>query len=182
MNSKTMTLSAFARHRGVSRQTVWNWQRAGLVVTGDGGAVDVAKTERLLAERPAVRKGGAVKQPPSPVLHGETVEQAAERIVVDEGKAPHTLAEAARLKENYLAKLRQLEFDQKSGAVVDVAEVGREVASEYAAVRAALLAVPAKVAPRVALLKTAEEVRAALDDALSQALEGLTRDHLQVGA
>lgn len=177
-----MSLSEFARHRGVSRQSVMNWKKAGFVVMGEAGGVNVAETERRLSERPAIRKGGAVKPPPTNLLQGETVERAAERIVVEEGRAPHTLAEAARIKENYLAKLRQLEFDQKAGAVVEVAEVAREVSKEYAAVRAALLAMPSKVAPKVALMRSAEEVKVALDEAVSQALEGLTRDAVSVGA
>jgi hypothetical protein len=112
----------------------------------------------------------------------ETPEDAADRIVNDEGRAPHSLAEAERIKENYLAMLRQLEYDQKSGAVVAADDVAQAVAGEYAVVRNRLLSIPAEVAPRVAILKSAEEVQAFLAKEVAKVLEGLTLDGSGIAA
>ncbi|RJF81663.1 hypothetical protein D3877_16195 [Azospirillum cavernae] len=105
----------------------------------------------------------------------ETPEQAAERIVTSTG-ATMTQAEAERVKENYLALLRQLEYDVKSGAVVPVVEVAQSVGSEYAKVRTRLLAIPAEQAPRLHRCKTVVEVQEALRSIITEALEELTRD------
>jgi hypothetical protein len=104
----------------------------------------------------------------------ETVTEAAERLIRDLGLL--TLAEAERLKENFLGRLKQLEYDIKSGAVATVAEVERQVAAEYAKVRTRLLAIPSELAPRVHHLKTLPEIQAALTEAIVEALEELTRD------
>jgi hypothetical protein len=106
----------------------------------------------------------------------ETPQQAADRIVNHEGRAPYTKVEAERIKENYLALLRQLEYDRESGAVVAVEDVAMAVASEYAIVRTNILGIPAKLAPRLAILRSAEEVKALLEAEITRTLEDLTRD------
>jgi hypothetical protein len=83
-------------------------------------------------------------------------------------------ADAERLKENMLARLRQLEFDQKAGAVVAVEDVARTVRDQYAKVRTRLLAIPSECATRVLQMKTAPEVQAVMQEAISDALEELT--------
>lgn len=87
---------------------------------------------------------------------------------------PLSLAEAELLKESALARLRQLEYDQKSGAVVAVADVARAVGQAFARVRTRLLAIPAEQAPRVHRCRTVAEVQDALQDVIVQALEELS--------
>lgn len=223
----TLTQAEFAKRRGVSQARVSQWKTQGLVIIADDGRVDVEQSEWLLADRPRVKRGGVVKQPPAdippverkkpgpkpkpraeppaaapvPVGDGAIVEpprpaeaapdsaeplaDAAMRAIegiVKQGGTLWTHAEAARIKENYLAKLRELEYDVKSGAVVEVAEVGKKVAAEYAAVRAGVLSVPSKLAPKLALVRTAEEIRDLLSVAIGEALEALTLDAIPEGA
>ena len=83
---------------------------------------------------------------------------------------------ARRVKENYLALLNQLEYDQKAGAVVWVSDVAKAVGDEYAKVRTRLLAIPAEQAPRLHRLKTVTQVQDALQEIITEALEELTRD------
>jgi hypothetical protein len=111
---------------------------------------------------------------------GEAPEQIAERIISGGGFTLLTKAEAEQKKENYLALLRELEYDRDSGSVVAVADVARKVASEYALVRNRLLSIPARVAPRVAVIKSAEEVKALLEAEISQALRELACDADQI--
>jgi hypothetical protein len=87
-----------------------------------------------------------------------------------------SLTQAESLKENYLARLRQLEYDTKSGAVVPVDQVAALVGIEYARARTRLLAIPAEQAPRLAHLKTIPEIQDALMSVIVEALEELTRD------
>lgn len=225
----TLTQAEFAKRRGVSQARVSQWKTQGLVIIADDGKVDVEQSEWLLADRPRVKRGGVVKQPPAdippverkkpgpkpkpkpraepravvpvsvdagaivePPRPAEAAPDSAEPLadaamraiegIVKQGGTLWTHAEAARIKENYLAKLRELEYDVKSGAVVEVAEVGKKVAAEYAAVRAGVLSVPSKLAPKLALVRTAEEIRDLLSVAIGEALEALTLDAIPEGA
>lgn len=117
----------------------------------------------------------APPQPPVLVRANESPEAAAERIVRETG-ATMSLDEAETLKENYLALLRQLEYDVKSGAVASVADVAKTVGAQFAQVRTKMLAIPAEQAPQVHRLKTVAEVQDFLMVVIVEALEGLTRD------
>jgi hypothetical protein len=59
-------------------------------------------------------------------------------------------SDALRIKENYLALLRQLEYSIKSGAVIDLAEAEQTVFDLFRGVRDAWLNWPARVAPLIA--------------------------------
>jgi hypothetical protein len=99
---------------------------------------------------------------------------AAERLAADPA-CTLSMADAERLKENYLARLRQLEYDTKAGLVVPVAEVAAEVGQALATVRTKLLALPAEHAPRLHRLKTVPELQDALARLITEALEELSR-------
>ena len=58
----TTSCAAFARRHGVSKTTVRRWRDAGYVVPTTG-PVDVARSEKLLAGRPAESRGGLAKGP-----------------------------------------------------------------------------------------------------------------------
>ncbi|HEM7842588.1 hypothetical protein QZM26_17875 [Burkholderia multivorans] len=190
-----MKQSEFAALHGVSRKTVTTWKKRGwLVFSGD--EVDVEASNALLkkyrrdgAETVTQsvtqdRKGNSRARVPKTVTQrdaevtirpGETVEQAAGRILVATG-ADMNFDEARRVKENYLALQAQLEYDRDAGLVVAVADVAKAVGEEYAKVRTRLLAIPAEHAPRIHRLKTVIEVQDALHEIIVEALEELTRD------
>ena len=107
---------------------------------------------------------------------GETLEEAAERIVNVEGRATWSKAEAERVKENFAALLKQLEFDRESGRVVEIDDVVVAVAAEYALVRNKLLNIGSRVAPKVAVLQSAEEIKALVDEEVVLALKELSID------
>jgi hypothetical protein len=128
------------------------------------------------------RNGNGVSTAPTPsppvpplLQPGETPEEAAARFMQASGAAL-TMMEAERVKENYLALLRQLEYDTKSGLVVPVTEVAKAVGAQFAQVRTAVLAIPAERAPQLHRLKTVTELQDALRAMLAEALEGLTLD------
>src|SRR5260363_10697 len=189
--------AAFAALHGVSRKTVTAWKARGwLVLQGDQVDVD-ASNARLKKYR---REGLPVGTPVNFGAHGnneshkgnrwgnrsghknrvtiepgESAEQAAVRILAVRG-ADMSREEAQRVKENYLALLHQLDYHQKSGAVVAVQEVAQAVGEEYAKVRTRLLAIPSECAPRLHTLKTVTEVQDALHALIVEVLEALTRD------
>lgn len=164
----------YARMRDVSKKTVTQWKKDGKIVLADGG-VDVEASDAYLKKyRTAGLRGNAGNESPR-AFAGESAAQAAERILSETG-ADMTIEEAKRVKENYLALLNQLEYDEKSGAVVAVAEVAKAVGEEYARVRTRLLAIPAERAPDIHRLKTVTQVQDALQEVIVRALEELSRD------
>lgn len=178
------TKAEYARRHGVSKAAVQKWEKNGWLVFS-GTAVDVEASDAQLARYRNSHDGRAKKSKPSAskpepkvnrrVSEDETPAQAAERILTAIG-ADMSIEEAKRVKENYLALLNQLEYDQQAGLVVAVDEVARVVATEYAKVRTRLLAIPAEQAPRLHRLKTVAEVQDALQEIVTEALEELTRD------
>jgi hypothetical protein len=69
--------------------------------------------------------------------------------------------------------LRELECDLKSGVVVPVGEVVKRVADEYSIVYNQILSITAEVAPRVAILRSAEEVQVLPAKEIAKVLEEL---------
>lgn len=85
-------------------------------------------------------------------------------------------ADAKKVKENYVARLKQLQFARESGLVVEVDDVVVAVAHEYAIVRNKLLDLGSKIAPLALGLKSAEEIKSLIDVRVSEALKELTLD------
>lgn len=177
-----ISIREFARREGCSDTLVRKGLKSGHLKALADGTLDAAlvgtgwrKGNREGANGGANSSRGSQGANPVAVMAGETPAQAAERIVTA-GGADMDLAEAERVKENYLALLRQLEYDQKSGAVVPVADVAKAVGEEYAKVRTRLLAIPAEQAPRLHRCKTPVEVQDTLRAIITEALEELTSD------
>lgn len=106
----------------------------------------------------------------------ETLDDVADKIASIEGRAQWSKAEAERVKENYAALLRQLEYDRESGLVVEIDDVVIAVASEYALVRNKLLNIGSRVAPDISTMDSPEEIKALIDKHVIEALKGLTLD------
>ena len=168
-----ISIREFARRDGCSDMLVRKALKAGELKALSDGSLDpgMVKTGWRLGNRRNANGANAPVRDPN-----ETPEQAAERIVLEQGHAPYTLAEAERIKENFLAKLKELEFDLKSGEVVRVADVMKVVAMQYAIVRNRMLSIPAEVAPRAAMLNSAPEVQAFIQAEIVEALEALALD------
>ena len=90
-----------------------------------------------------------------------TVDAEAEKLV--RSRENMSRAEAERRKEVALASLRELELARELGKVVEIEDVVKERARDHLIVRNLLLSLGAKVAPSIVLLKSAEEVKAAID-------------------
>jgi len=164
----TGSQAEYARHHDVSRQTVTDWKTRGLLAFADNGDVDFEASDRALADH-------GIRQPELTQVDDESFEQAFARFV-ESGQAVLTKAEAERVKENFAALLKQLEYDRESGAVAEIDDVAVAVAGELALVRNRLLNIGSKVAPRVAALRDAAEIKALIDSEVVLALNELTVD------
>ena len=172
---KHVTLAEFASLHGASKQAATRWKSRGLLVFR-GDKVDVAKSDasmrvaclgRFRIERSQAKKD---RQPRGGIA--DQVKRVADRIIATGGVM--TLPDAIALKETYLGRLRQLEFDTKVGRVVLVADVAKAVGECLARVRNRLLAMPSNIAPRLLRLTTAMAIEAEVRSAVIEALEELS--------
>lgn len=191
--SARLSLREFARQAGCDEKQVRRAIDKGLISKGDDGKLSADEVDgqwrkpnrrgveklsalpvRTTATVRTRRRSADNPASSANVRTGETAEEAAERIVAQQGLL--SLAQALQLKENYLARHQQLSYDLKAGTVVLIADVTASVAKEYAGVRKKLLAIPAERAPAVHRLKTVAEVEDFLRSVIVEALEELTRD------
>lgn len=185
MSALGISIREFAKRSGLDDKQVRRGIESGRLTKLPDGTLDQALvgTEWRKQVKPRADKVPDVRSLTSAPVEvrvsdiNETPAAAAERIIRETG-ATMTLSAAETMKENYLALLRQLEYDVKSGAVVSVADVAKSVGGQFAQVRTRLLAIPAERAPQIHRLKTVSEVQDALMTIIVEALEGLTRDGL----
>jgi len=94
-----------------------------------------------------VRTGTAA---PVPTIDpSDTPAQAASKLVAALG-ATHELAEAIRIKENFNAKLKELEYEQKTGQLVDFETAQAVFFETFRAQRDAWLNWPIRIGPLLA--------------------------------
>lgn len=174
-----ITQAEFARRDGCSPVLVGKAVRRGVLPKLPDGTIDPALVGT--GWRPGNRQAIAARTSVSAeevvgVARGVdwATLRAAERRV-KEGELL-SIPEAEVLKENYLARLRQLEYEQKAGALVPSDMVTKLVGSEYAKVRTRLMAIPSERAPMLHQCKTVPELQDALTSAIIEALEELAAD------
>lgn len=132
---------------------------------------------------PVVRTSAKGSHAANPLpVDGETLEEEAARLLEIGGEASHDYAEALRRKENYLALLRQLEYENKSGSLVEL-EVAEKILFEQArASRDAWLNWPTRVGPLLAadLGLEADRVVGALTEYVHKHISQLGEPEIEV--
>ena len=140
--------------------------------------IDLSRSARHEGRIDDGEKGVGSSQPDptkstvDPTLSDPTIEELDGTPVMVDGKSlPYK--EARALKETYLARLRQIEYHQKSGEVVSVEAVARIITAEYGIVRNRLLGLPASVAPRLVGMDQ-HQISQALSEEVRLILENLS--------
>jgi hypothetical protein len=164
-DDKTTTLAGFARLHGVHRSAVTGWKKRGYLAFTADGAVDIAVSNKRLADRPEINRGGVAKV--RPLVNGAPVETPSD-------PESWTLAEATRQERIAAAKLRQLELARAAGKVTDNAEAAEKLRQRLTIVRARMLAITSRIAARLAVLNTAEACAELLDGEIRLALTELS--------
>ena len=145
--------------------TLYRWINNGTIAVVDGNKIDRDDADRRLAARPENYRGGQT---------GGSRSKAAQIVDRADGlTAPvvppipkdltvGTVAHSIAVKEHYLGLLRQLDYDEKAGFVVQIDEVVHRMAGELAVLRNLILGMPAKLAPRVIACRTPSEAEAVI--------------------
>ncbi|MGN6589285.1 MAG: hypothetical protein ACTHKE_03235 [Sphingomicrobium sp.] len=160
-----MNQSEFAALHGVSRKTVTKWKERGwLVFAGDD--VDVEQSNKLLkryrrdgvptvtqsvTQKPKGNKRKTVTGPAVEVTTDvdESSSEAASRILSGNVELLD-FDEARCFKENYLGLMAQLEYERKSGSLVELDTATAILFEEFRAQRDAWLNWPTRVGPILA--------------------------------
>lgn len=162
--SELLSMRAYASRRGVSAEAVSKKVRKGQLSTvidpTDGKRKidpEVADREWVQNTSPAHPRGNHLPAPPP--------------TQVGEGMSYH---DARRMKEEYLAKNAQLEFEERSGKLVDAEKVKQEWSAVASTVRTKVLGIPAKARQRMPeITLDGYEV---LEAIVREALEDLSSD------
>lgn len=172
MSDESVSLTEYARRRGVSHEAVRKAVKVGRlsrsVVFGPNGkprlVPDLADQEWTANTDSAQQRVPAVP-PPRPEPEPD---QAPAR---DEPKTA-TFQQARTLREAYMARLAKLEFDEKSGLLVKADAVKNEAFRTARIVRDSLLNIPDRIAAELANetnqfkihQRLTQEIRRALED------------------
>lgn len=195
--AKSLSVRAYARHRGVSHTAV---QRAiksqrlvrslGRNAAGEWQIVDVALADQEwdansdLTRAPAVIKEREAARPASgtePVPPVPPVPPPAD--AVDPGSVPSgelTLSAAAAQEKAWKARLAELQYREKTGELVDARAVEMKMVEVFTRCRTKLLGIPSKLKTRLPHL-TPADLRA-VDAEIRQALEELAAPDEAKGA
>lgn len=169
MSDKPNTpLMAYAAHAGIAYQVAAReLRKVGITYTAPFDWA-VADAQREAARHLRCAKGADVA--------GDIAE------VVLSGALPGalaqnaTFAEAQRHKEIYKARAAQIDYEIQIGQLVEMAVIEREAFTLARAVRDAILNIPDRLIPLLAVVEGREAMHALLLKELQQALEGLADD------
>lgn len=157
--SERISASEFARRADCDVKQVFRAIERGTLTRGDDRKLDAAQLALpwRRANRRTTQRGGQVSQDNSGKQGTAASVDEALRLFKQQAAAVTervlngaSYADALRIKENYLALLRQLEYSIKSGAVIDLATAEQATFELFRSARDAWLNWPARVAPLVA--------------------------------
>lgn len=156
-----MNAAEYAKHRGVSKVQVGKYIDEGKITArrvGRGWQIDPEVADRELDANRAPDRGGRNGGPDE---------------LAGGGRAGVSFAHARAVRETYAARILQLDFEQKSGRLVDKNELKLKLAKLHMAVRDNLRTIPDRVAPVLAAETDQAKIHAILLKEIGQALEGL---------
>lgn len=168
-----ITQKELARRMGVTPQAVNKRVKAGRLSVLPDGTLD---PDVVMAEWNAGREPDEPSRPAASATRTSAPSPPPRAAPAPPGPAPGTYAQAKTADTVYRARLRQLEFEAKSGAYLKTDDVAKRWYDLAAALRTRLMAVPSRLAAELAALGDVHEVRLRLDAEIRTALQELARD------
>src|SRR5215469_10822021 len=147
-----VSLRAYARHRGVSLKAVQKALASGRIHKTASGQIDVEAADRLWESRTAPRpqKVTATNAAPLPSRavptkgdeedHRGRIEARGEL-----APGPADYARARAIRENYLARITKIEYEELSGKLVSGDEVRVAAFNKFRTFRNAMLNIPDRI-------------------------------------
>lgn len=176
MTRRLVSMREYARHRGVTVEAVSKAVKAGRIATTAGKKVDIEAADRawsantqpgqMAAKRTRSTASRASKRR-RPKAKARVA--AASEPGPNEDPNVNTYASARARREDYLARMAQVDFEQKSGVLINATEFKAAYLKLITEAKTRLLAVPTKCKSRLPALS-------ALDISI---IEDLIRDELE---
>lgn len=154
-----MTARGYARHRGCALHAVQYALRVGRIVADEAGLIDSEQADRMWALRTDHRKP-----------KGRTRAQSRNGDALGE-----TIQKTRLAREALSVKLQDLEFKERSGALVDVNEVRRVAFNRGRMLRDLLLALPERIGPVIAGLTDPTDCIRVLEEEVNRVLDEMAR-------
>ena len=171
-----LSISKAAAAVGVNKSTICRQVKSGQIRSHNG----LIRLSELIEDRKnhvdrsrSRRRSGSIDEVASQDMQPDDTATRNDR-QIDHSTSPYAVARTR--KEDAAASLRQLDFDLKSGRVVPIDVVIAGIVEQSARIRNKLLSLPTRVAPRAAVLRSSEEVRALVEREVALILQELTLD------
>jgi len=158
----TATQSEFAAILGKDKSYVTRLKQAGRLVLTADGAVDVEKSQNLIAMTADPSREDAVAARQS--------EASAPPRAPQNDAVGNSFQQAKAVREKYNALSAKLEYERASGKLVDAEEARLFAADLAATFRGSLEVLPDRIAPELVPLNDTEAVRAVLVESFEQVL------------
>jgi len=113
---------------------------------------------------------------PQEIVDSQNLGKATDRIAPNaaDDKVSSTYAQSRAIRENFQARLAKLEFEQKSGKLVDADDVKKQAFKAARTVRDSMLNIPDRIAAELAAETDTFKIHKRITDEIRKALESLT--------
>ena len=171
-----MTQAEYARYRGVSRQAVSKAVRAGRIVLSEEGRIDPEAADASWRRNtdPSKPSNSVAGDPRGAVPRTRrSIRQAQHATTTNSSSGPDYHVSRA-VRETYLAKLVRLEYELKTGKLIDAEESRHAAFQDNRRVRDLLLAIPDRTAAQLAACSELAECHRLLAAEIRRACEELS--------
>ncbi len=163
-----LSVRAYAKQRGVSHPLVLRAIKEGRLsrsITKSEGGIHIIDSEVADQEWP---------RGPRESMTGDEIDDSSRKGSSDpDSRTSQTYAQSRAVREAYQAKLAKLEFDHKSGKLIDAAEVKKSAFDAARMVRNSMMNIPDRLAAELAAETDVFKVTQKLKNEIRKALEGL---------
>jgi hypothetical protein len=163
-----VSLRAYAKHRGVTLKAVQKAIQSGRIRTTGDGKIDVEQADADWKRNTGPRQSSIASSSPPPRRSPAPPPELPRQDVAGPGQLDYARARAVR--ENYLARLAKIEYEERSGKLVSRDEVQVAAFNKFRTFRDGMLNIPDRVSAMVAAEPDASKVHAALTTEIRKAL------------
>lgn len=170
-----MSYRAYARHRGVSPEAVSKAVKTGRITVDANGRIDPERADKDWAENtnPAKAFSSVINKQKHPRRDELPTTPGADASTPAPGVPSYLQSRAIR--EAYEARLAKLEFEIKTGRLVNADEVKVMAFNVARITRDRMMNIPDRIAPILAAMSDSHEIHKLLSAAIRLACEELTR-------
>jgi len=180
LKSASMSYRAYARHRGVSPEAVSKAVKTGRITAGPDGKIDPKRADREWEANTDPSKplnsvsGNPKHRKPSgsPKIPGGDIEAAGGALP---GGIPPYL-QSRSIREAYLARLSKLEYEEKTGKLVNIDAVRVVGFNAARQARDKLMNMPDRLSPLLAGMDDSHEIHRLLSAEIRLLCEELSND------